>query len=68
MTPGGQSQRGLAVMKAAQCGISAAGVSLALYAADAWGANVLYVLPFVVLTRIRNLWSLSSTRVIRKTR
>ncbi|TMK37735.1 MAG: hypothetical protein E6G58_01140 [Actinobacteria bacterium] len=37
--------RRVAVMKAAQCGISAAGVSLALYAADAWGANVLYVLP-----------------------
>ena len=37
--------RSVAVMKAAQCGISAAGVSLALYAADAWGANVLYVLP-----------------------
>ena len=33
------------VMKSAQCGISAAGVSLALYAADAWGAHVLYVLP-----------------------
>src|SRR5205814_2190965 len=26
-----------------QCGISAAGVSLALYAADVWGGDVLYV-------------------------
>jgi len=33
------------VMKSSQCGISAAAVSLALYAADAWGAHVLYVLP-----------------------
>lgn len=33
------------VMKSSQCGISAAAVSLALYAADAWAANVLYVLP-----------------------
>jgi hypothetical protein len=33
------------VMKSAQCGISAAGVSLALYAGDVWAANVLYVLP-----------------------
>ena len=33
------------VMKSAQCGISAAGVALALYAGDVWGANVLYVLP-----------------------
>jgi len=33
------------VMKSAQVGVSAAGVSLALYAADIWGANVLYVFP-----------------------
>lgn len=33
------------VMKSAQCGVSALGVSLALYAGDVWGANVLYVLP-----------------------
>jgi phage terminase large subunit GpA-like protein len=33
------------VMKSAQCGISAAGVSLALYTASCWEANVLYVLP-----------------------
>jgi len=33
------------VMKSAQCGISAAGVSLSLYAGEVWGANVLYVLP-----------------------
>jgi hypothetical protein len=33
------------VMKSAQCGISAAGVSLALYAADVWEADVLYILP-----------------------
>lgn len=33
------------VMKSAQCGISAAAVSLALYAPDVWQANVLYVLP-----------------------
>jgi phage terminase large subunit GpA-like protein len=32
-------------MKSSQCGISAAAVSLALYAADVWGAHVLYVLP-----------------------
>jgi hypothetical protein len=33
------------VMKSSQCGISSAGVSLALYAADVWGAHVMYVLP-----------------------
>ncbi|MGQ0670423.1 MAG: terminase gpA endonuclease subunit [Actinomycetota bacterium] len=33
------------VMKSGQCGISAAAVSLALYAGDQWQANVLYVLP-----------------------
>ncbi len=33
------------VMKSAQCGISAAAVSMALYAADLWRASVLYVLP-----------------------
>jgi hypothetical protein len=33
------------VMKSGQCGISAAAVSLTLYAGDRWGANVLYVLP-----------------------
>lgn len=33
------------VMKSAQCGVSAAGVSLALHAADLWGASVLYVHP-----------------------
>lgn len=33
------------VMKSAQCGISALGVSLALYIADVWGGNVVYVLP-----------------------
>lgn len=33
------------VMKSGQCGISAAGVSLALYAGEQWGANVVYVLP-----------------------
>lgn len=33
------------VMKSAQCGISAAAVSLSLFAADVWKANVLYVLP-----------------------
>ncbi len=33
------------VMKSAQCGVSAAGISLALFAADVWGATVLYVLP-----------------------
>ncbi len=33
------------VQKAAQCGISALGVSLTLFAADVWGANVVYVLP-----------------------
>jgi len=33
------------VMKSAQCGVSAAAVSLGIYAADVWGASVLYVLP-----------------------
>jgi hypothetical protein len=33
------------VMKSGQCGISAAAVSLTLYAGDLWSANVLYVLP-----------------------
>lgn len=33
------------VMKSGQCGISAAAVSLTLYAGDRWDANVLYVLP-----------------------
>src|SRR5207245_7620089 len=33
------------VRKSAQCGISAAAVSLALFAADVWGAHVLYALP-----------------------
>ncbi|MEX0755690.1 MAG: terminase gpA endonuclease subunit [Actinomycetota bacterium] len=33
------------VMKSGQCGISAAAVSLALYAGDRWDASVLYVLP-----------------------
>jgi hypothetical protein len=33
------------VMKSAQCGISAAAVSMALYVADCWRASVLYVLP-----------------------
>jgi len=33
------------VMKSGQCGISAAAVSLTLYAGEMWGANVLYVLP-----------------------
>src|SRR5439155_11733897 len=33
------------VRKSAQCGISAAAVSLTLYAADVWTAHVLYVLP-----------------------
>jgi phage terminase large subunit GpA len=42
---GDPSLKTVEVMKAAQCGISAAGVSLALYAADVWGANVVYVLP-----------------------
>jgi hypothetical protein len=46
------------VMKSAQCGISAAAVSLALYAADVWGANVLYVLPTTELAE-----SFSDTRV-----
>lgn len=42
---GDASLRSVEVMKASQCGISAAGVSLALYACDVWGADVLYVLP-----------------------
>ncbi len=42
---GDASLRSVEVMKASQCGISAAGVSLALFAADVWGADVLYVLP-----------------------
>lgn len=42
---GDRSLRSVDVMKASQCGISAAGVSLALYAADVWAANVLYVFP-----------------------
>lgn len=33
------------VQKSGQCGVSAAGISLALYAADVWAADVLYVLP-----------------------
>jgi hypothetical protein len=33
------------VMKSAQCGVSAAAVSFALYGTDLWAANVLYVLP-----------------------
>jgi hypothetical protein len=33
------------VRKSAQCGISAAAVSLALYACERWRANVIYVLP-----------------------
>lgn len=33
------------VMKSAQCGVSATAVSLALYAAAQWRANVMYVLP-----------------------
>src|SRR5205823_5253774 len=33
------------VRKSAQCGISAAAVSLALYATDVWRAHVIYVLP-----------------------
>jgi len=40
-----RSLRAVDVMKSAQCGVSAAAVSLALYAADIWGADVLYVLP-----------------------
>lgn len=42
---GDRSLRSVEVMKASQCGISAAGVSLALYAAEVWEANVVYVLP-----------------------
>jgi hypothetical protein len=42
---GDRGLRSVDVMKSSQCGISAAGVSLALYAADAWGAHVMYVLP-----------------------
>jgi hypothetical protein len=42
---GDKTLRTVDVMKSAQCGISAAGVSLALYAGDVWEANVLYVLP-----------------------
>src|SRR5207245_908211 len=48
------------VMKSAQCGISAAAVSLALYAADRWNANVLYVLPTEALAE-----TFSDTRVRR---
>jgi phage terminase large subunit GpA len=48
------------VMKSAQCGISAAGVSLALYATDQWAASVLYVLPTEALAE-----TLSDTRVKR---
>jgi hypothetical protein len=33
------------IIKSAQCGISALGISMALYAGDVWGANVAYVLP-----------------------
>lgn len=33
------------VMKSAQCGVSAAAVSMALYGADVWRASILYVLP-----------------------
>lgn len=33
------------VQKSVQCGLSATGVSLALYAPDIWGVSVLYVLP-----------------------
>jgi hypothetical protein len=33
------------IMKSAQCGISALGVSHALHATDCWGASVIYVLP-----------------------
>jgi hypothetical protein len=46
------------VMKSAQCGISAAGVSLALYAADVWAAQVVYVLPTTDLAQ-----AFSDTRV-----
>ncbi len=33
------------IMKSAQCGISAAAISLLLYVGDIWDRNVLYVLP-----------------------
>lgn len=42
---GDRDLQSVAVMKSAQCGISAAAVSLTLYAGDVWGASVLYVLP-----------------------
>jgi Phage terminase large subunit (GpA) len=42
---GAKDIRTVDVMKSGQCGISAAAVSLTLYAGDRWGANVLYVLP-----------------------
>ncbi len=42
---GSKELRTVDVMKSGQCGISAAAVSLALYAGDQWGASVLYVLP-----------------------
>jgi len=42
---GSKELRTVDVMKSGQCGISAAAVSLTLYAGDRWGANVLYVLP-----------------------
>lgn len=46
------------VMKSAQCGVSAAGVSLALYAGDMWSANVLYVFPTA-----DDVYDFSDTRV-----
>jgi Phage terminase large subunit (GpA) len=48
------------IMKSAQCGISAAGVSLALYAPDVWAASVLYVLP-----GFADAYDFSDTRVKR---
>lgn len=42
---GDRDRRVVSVMKSGQCGVSAAGVSLALYAGDLWSANVVYVLP-----------------------